>query len=112
MWAFATWLHANPESAIHSRRRDHRDAVRYPAAPTRTMGVHASVPANGREMPICEEAIIIAIERPPTVEEIRPTDSLRRNQYRPRPAGGGWTWMKTRSAVPQEKSENNAIAGT
>ena len=63
-------------------------------------------------MPICDAAIIIAIERPPTVEEIRPTDSLRRNQYSPSPARSGWRTMNSRSAVPQENSENNAIAGT
>src|SRR5207237_10003380 len=108
MCAFATWLHANPDSAIHPRRRDHRDAERYPAAPTRTNGVHASVPAKGSEMPICDAAIIIAIESPPTVEAIRPIDSLRRNQYSPRPARTGCTTMKRLSPVPRENSEQRA----
>ena len=49
--------------------------------------------------------------RPPTVAAMRPSDSIRRNAYSPRPARIGLRTMNDRRASPADSVENSAIGG-
>src|SRR4051812_42040801 len=112
MCAPATCDHANADNASHASRLDHRSTRRYADAPTRTIGVQARKPANGREIATSDVDINIARLRPPAVATGREISSFRRNQKRPRPASSGLNTINARSAAPGESVENSTIGGT
>ena len=82
-----------------------------PDAPTRTSGVHASVPderqARSRRSrrPSPSRAT-----SPPAVAAIRPSPSLRRNHHRPRPARIGLSTMNARRPSPHPRTPTTAAS--
>ncbi len=111
MCAFATCPQPNAASPSHATRRERRSARTYPAAPARTTVLQAIAPANGIEIPTDEAASAIAIDAPAHVAAIRPSRSIRRNAYIPRPARSGFHRIAARIAAPGESVENSSIGG-
>src|SRR5918994_930966 len=108
MCAVATCPHANAPRASHGALR-HPEAEKNPEAPTRTNGVHARNPANGRATATLDAAIVIAIDSPPAVAAMRPRLSRRKNHHKPMPAMMGYATIIARSPSPHPNRHDATI---
>src|ERR671923_88125 len=94
------WPHAMAVTRHLTSREGHDLALIVLEALHSVTTVHAIEPENGNDIARREPAIPSAIDAPPKAAAMRPSPSLRRNAYMPRPAIVGRSTMSQRSAVP------------